>query len=138
MSEEVYAAFSFALPRPGLALIRITGELDACSAQQIEERLRQALAPGYPQVILDLQDLDFIDSTGIRLLVQVVAQKLDPHGVVVVCPRAIVARRALELVGLTQIMRTVESIEEVLGSGNPLIGEGAEEFDANPRAGALA
>jgi stage II sporulation protein AA (anti-sigma F factor antagonist) len=138
MSDDVYAAFSFALPRPGLALVRITGELDACSAQQIEERMRQSLAPGYPQVIVDLQDLDFIDSTGIRLLVQVVTQKQDPLGVVVVCPRALVARRALELVGLTRIMRTVESIEDALGSSNPSIGGGAEEFASNPRTGALA
>lgn len=138
MSDDVYAAFSFALPRPGLALVRITGELDACSAQQIEERLRQSLAPGYPQVVLDLHELDFIDSTGIRLLVQVVAQKLDPHSVVVVSPRAIVARRALELVGLTRIMRTVESIEDALGPGSLSRGGGAEEFGSSPRAGALA
>lgn len=119
MSDEVYAALSFALPRPGLALIRITGELDACSAQHIEERMQQSLSPGYRQVVLDLRDLDFIDSTGIRLLVQVVTQKQDPSAVAVVCPRATVARRALELVGLTRLMRTVESVEDALEVGPP-------------------
>jgi anti-anti-sigma factor len=114
MSEEVYAALSFALPRPDLALIRITGELDACSAQHIEERMQQSLSPGFRQVVLDLRDLDFIDSTGIRLLVQVVSQNQDPQAVAVVCPRAAVARRALELVGLTRVMRTVESVEDAL------------------------
>jgi len=133
MSEEVFAAFSFALPRPGLALLRITGELDACSAHQIEEQVQQSLSPGYGQVIIDLSDLDFIDSTGIRLLVQVVTQKQEPQGIVVVCPRALVARRALELVGLTRVLRTVENLEDILGSGDPMETDGAEDFEAAPK-----
>lgn len=127
MSDEVFAAFSFAQPQPGLALVRITGELDACSAQQIEEQVQQSLSPGFRRVILDLRDLEFIDSTGIRLLVQVVTRKHEPNGVVVVCPRALVARRALELVGLTRLMRTVDTLDEVLASGSPLEAERVEE-----------
>ena len=112
--DEVYAVCTFASPRPGLALLRITGELDACSAQHIEERVQETLRPGFDQVIIDLHDLDFIDSTGIRLLVQVVTQRQDPRKLVVVTPRAVTARRALEIVGLTRVLRTVESVEEVL------------------------
>ena len=113
--DDVYAVCTFASPRPGLALLRITGELDACSAQHIEERVQETLHPGYEQVIIDLRDLDFIDSTGIRLLVQVVTQRQDPRNLVVVTPRAVTARRALEIVGLTRVLRTAESVEEVLG-----------------------
>jgi len=138
MSDEVYAAFSFGLPRPDLALIRITGELDACSAKQIEEQVQQSLAPGYRQVILDLRDLLFIDSTGIRLLVQVVTQKQDPTGIVVVCPRALVARRAIDLVGLTRILRTVESIEDALGMGGSTVVGGAVEVECPSKTEAFA
>lgn len=133
MSDQVYAAFTFALPRPGLALIRITGELDACSAQHIEGRVQQSLSPGYQQVVLDLRDLEFIDSTGIRLLVQVVTQKQEPDAIVVVWPRAQVARRALELVGLTRVLHAVDNLEEVLGSGSAA-DEGADDFGSTPRA----
>jgi hypothetical protein len=34
--------------------------------------------------------------------------------VVVVSPRAITARRALEIVGLTRVLRTVTTLEEVM------------------------
>jgi anti-sigma B factor antagonist len=112
--DEVYAACTFALPHPGLALLRITGELDACSAQHIEERVQETLAPRFDQVIIDLRDLEFIDSTGIRLLVQLVTQRQDPKRIVVVSPRALTARRALEIVGLTRVLRTVETVEELL------------------------
>jgi anti-anti-sigma factor len=90
--------------------------LDACSAQHIEERVQETLRPAFDQVIIDLRDLDFIDSTGIRLLVQVVTQRQDPRNLVVVTPRAVTARRALEIVGLTRVLRTVESVEEVLAA----------------------
>lgn len=117
--QALYAAYSFAMPRPGTAVLRITGELDACSAEQIEQPVRQTLAPGYEWVVLDLADLDFIDSTGIRLLIQMITHKQEPDQVVVISPRATTARRALEIVGFTRIIRTAESVEEALQSHSP-------------------
>jgi anti-anti-sigma factor len=112
--DVLYAAYSFALPVPGTGLLRITGELDAYSADLIEQQVRQTLAPGFDRLVLDLSDLEFIDSTGIRLLIHVITQKQHPSEIVVLSPQAITARRALEIVGFTRIIRTVATLEEAL------------------------
>ncbi|MGV3721807.1 MAG: STAS domain-containing protein [Actinomycetota bacterium] len=114
--DVLYAAYSFALPVPGTGLLRITGELDAYSAELIEQQVRQTLAPGFDRLVLDLSDLEFIDSTGIRLLIHVITQKQHPSDIVVLSPQAITARRALEIVGFTRIIRTVGTLEEALST----------------------
>jgi anti-sigma B factor antagonist len=55
---------------PGGALtLRPTGELDIASAPRLERALREGRRPG-EQVVLDLSGLEFIDSTGLRVVVR--------------------------------------------------------------------
>lgn len=44
------------------------GELDLAAAPQLEERLNELVEAGFCRVVLDLSQLQFIDSAGIRLL----------------------------------------------------------------------
>jgi anti-anti-sigma factor len=64
--------------------------------------------------VLDLSDVGFIDSSGIRLLMQAVARLNGPEGVCVVNARPGVARRALEIVGLSRVLRVEETLDAAL------------------------
>jgi anti-sigma B factor antagonist len=48
--------------------LRASGELDVASAKTFEDELRQAIESGASMVVLDLEGLTFIDSTGLRAL----------------------------------------------------------------------
>ena len=50
-------------------VIELIGELDLDGAPRLEEELRRVEATDVPSIVVDLGGLDFIDSTGIRLLV---------------------------------------------------------------------
>jgi anti-sigma B factor antagonist len=52
----------------GEALVRPAGELDMSSVPILEEQLRSAVAAGARRVVVDLRNLDFMDSTGLTLL----------------------------------------------------------------------
>jgi anti-anti-sigma factor len=52
----------------GRVCLELVGELDMAGATRLEERL-QALAGGGDPVVLDLHRLQFIDSSGLRVLV---------------------------------------------------------------------
>ena len=65
--------------REGDALIiELIGELDLDGAPQLEEALREAEASDATSIVVDLGRLDFIDSTGLRLLVM--AAERAEHG----------------------------------------------------------
>ncbi len=53
----------------GVARLTLTGELDIANAHQVHMRLPEATASA-ECVLVDLSGLTFIDSTGIRLLLQ--------------------------------------------------------------------
>ena len=54
----------------GRVLVRLAGELDMSTVPILEERLREALDGGGRQLVVDLRALDFMDSTGLTLLVR--------------------------------------------------------------------
>jgi len=63
--------------RSGEALIiELVGELDLDGAPRLDEALREAEASDATSIVVDLGALDFIDSTGLRLLVMA-AERCD-------------------------------------------------------------
>lgn len=54
----------------GLHVISVHGELDLETAPQLEAPLDAALAAGESSIVIDLSDCEFIDSTGIAVIVR--------------------------------------------------------------------
>ena len=54
--------------RSGELVVRLSGELDLAAFDAVNELLTSAQSDGYRGVRIDLRALEFIDSTGIRLL----------------------------------------------------------------------
>jgi len=52
------------------AVIRPAGELDLSSVPQLERSLRDAVESGARRVVIDLRALEFMDSTGLTLLMR--------------------------------------------------------------------
>lgn len=53
----------------GTARLILRGELDAASAPTANRALLELLERGFDRVILDLRKLDFMDSMGVKLLI---------------------------------------------------------------------
>ncbi len=89
----------------GVRVIAVRGELDLGTASELEGPLDEAIAAGDASVLIDLTDCEFIDSTGIALIVRA-WQRLDRaadgagDGRVVICSYNEQVRRVLEITGL--------------------------------------
>jgi anti-anti-sigma factor len=70
----------------GWLCLRLTGELDRAGATTLETRLASLRVPRSP-VRLDLSGLDFIDSSGIRLLIQTIGEAKIKHWKVEIDPQ---------------------------------------------------
>ena len=82
--------------------IVVRGELDMNTAPELETELEQAVAEPAGSVILDLTDCEFIDSTGIALIVSAwqKLEKGDDDGGLVLCCGNHQVRRLLKLTGV--------------------------------------
>jgi anti-sigma B factor antagonist len=103
----------------GVRVIAVSGELDLNTAPQLEERLEAALAAGGSGLLLDLSGCEFIDSTGIGLIVRA-WQRLDAdpdsdgEGRFALCGLSDQVRRLLEITGLQSSIPTYRSRDEAL------------------------
>jgi anti-anti-sigma factor len=86
----------------GVRTISVRGELDLSTAPELEGPLDEALAEGEGSLLIDLTRCEFIDSTGIALIVRA-WQRLDSGGdgrSLVICSQNDQVRRVLEITGL--------------------------------------
>ncbi|NHC14288.1 STAS domain-containing protein [Motilibacter deserti] len=92
-------------------VLHASGELDAATVPALLEQVPDLLA-GACGVVLDLRDVTFFDSSGVRL-VDVVARQCARRGVPVaaVAPPGHLARRVLEMVGMAESF-VVDGIDE--------------------------
>jgi anti-anti-sigma factor len=86
----------------GVRTISVRGELDLSTAPQLEGPLQETLESDNSSVLIDLARCEFIDSTGIALIVRA-WQRLDGDGngrALVICSQNDQVRRVLEITGL--------------------------------------
>ena len=79
MSDEPPVEFSVEERRhDGTVVLTVRGELDLASAELVADRLEELRAAGEP-TLLDLDELDFMDSSGLRLVLNA-AETSDATG----------------------------------------------------------
>jgi anti-sigma B factor antagonist len=98
---EEGSLFEAAVERPGdgRAVVRVSGELDLLTAPELEAAL-EPLRAERADIELDLSELDFIDSTGVHLVLQTYQASRRGGWELVLSGAGAEVRRAFELVGL--------------------------------------
>ena len=92
----------------GVVRITLSGDLDVSTAPSVEERLIELEDGGAERVILDLRGLDFIDSTGLSLLINADRRGRQAGRRVTIVSGTGAPRRILETTGLQGRLDIVE------------------------------
>jgi anti-sigma B factor antagonist len=103
-------------PSGDCAVLRVTGEVDVYTAPVLRERIRDLAAKGVVHVIADLSRVDFLDSTGLGVLVGGL-KRLREHGgsltPVITTTRIL---RILQITGLTKVLPPQPSVLDAIGT----------------------
>ena len=100
--------------RDGWAVARASGDLDLTTAPRLRERIVQVIAGGQPQVVLDLQEVDFVDSTGLGVLVGLLKRTRSQGGDLRLVSTRTGLRKILELTALERALPLAATVEEAL------------------------
>lgn len=82
-------------------MIRLVGELDTSNVEGVRAATAKAVSEGALRVVFDLSTLEFIDSSGITVLLAAVSQ-VDS---VLIRQPSVAVRRIIETTGLTDVLR---------------------------------
>jgi anti-sigma B factor antagonist len=97
--------------REGIPVIRVSGEIDLATHEELAGRLRAAAAKGKP-VVVDLSACEFIDSSGIRALLLGEREAKS----IAVAGASEQVRRVFEMTGVTQALEVHGTVEQALDS----------------------
>jgi anti-anti-sigma factor len=100
-------------PRGSAVVVRLGGELDLYNADEVRAALGGAAADNPECVVVDLAEVEFMDSTALGVFVE--AHNALPTGGLRLAAPQLETRRALLVSGLDRRLNVYDTLEEALG-----------------------
>jgi anti-sigma B factor antagonist len=95
-----------------LAIVSVGGEVDLETASQLGDHALEALRDVSPHVLLDLTDVTFMDSTGLKVLLSIQRRADLAGGSFAIAGASRSVRKILTLTGLDQTFTIHETVDE--------------------------
>ena len=96
--------------------VATTGELDISTARRLEDDLRRIEAERPELIVLDLQGLTFMDSTGLRLLITADARAREDGRRLAIVQGNEMVQRVMRLTRLDERLNIVEDPGAIAGT----------------------
>lgn len=92
----------------GFAIMAINGRLDAVSAPAAEAELNKTIDAGASRLVINLSNMDYISSAGLRLLLASLKKTNLQKGKIVLCGLRPSVREVFEISGLLSVFQVAE------------------------------
>lgn len=98
----------------GVTVFSIEGRVDSDGVAILKETLRHAVKDGKYNMILDMSDVNYINSAGLRILAEVVTETTENGGDLRLVGLTPKVRRIFEIIGFIKFFRIYDSVLEAM------------------------
>ncbi|MFF0750643.1 STAS domain-containing protein [Streptomyces sp. NPDC004267] len=98
------------------AVLTVAGELDMETADRLQELLTEQFGQGRRRLVLDLSALDFMDSSGLNVLIKAVNKARESDGDLYLAAPTPAVRRILEITGVTTTIPPHDAVADALAA----------------------
>jgi anti-sigma B factor antagonist len=98
-------------------VILVSGRMDAENAPQFEQQCRACIADGLTGLVVDLGELTYVSSMGLRSFIAVGKTLQDKGGALRLCRLSGLVKQVFEITGLLRSFPVYESVEAALIGG---------------------
>ncbi|CAN5527099.1 anti-sigma factor antagonist BldG [soil metagenome] len=96
------------------AVVVVTGEVDVATAPRLREQLVGLVTEGNHRIVVDLEGVDFLDSTGLGVLVGALKRVRTHDGeLALVCTQSRILK-VFEITGLTKVFPIHGTVDEAV------------------------
>ncbi len=99
-----------------VAVMSVTGRVDSATAPELENKLRQLVDSDKNQIVLDLKDVEYMSSAGLRAMVSTLKAVKRVNGDLRISSPSPRVEEVLRLAGLTSIFSIHSTQEEAVAS----------------------
>jgi anti-sigma B factor antagonist len=117
----------------GHLVVALRGEFDLADGPHVAAHLHTAMAVHGPQVIVDLAGLEFIDCSGLGVLVRLMKQARERGGDLTLAAPQKRVRRLLTITGLTGIFSVYPSVQQAVRAAEEAPGTSLPHVQAGNR-----
>ncbi len=100
----------------GVQVVEVEGKLNTGASPDLDKFLTALIEDGAINILLNLEYLDFIASTGLRIILATGKKLVGVGGKLVICNPNLMVMDVLKMSGFSQMFDVFESEEEALGS----------------------
>lgn len=97
----------------GACVVRLAGELDLYNAEQVRDALVGACADAPERIVVDLDEVDFMDSTALGVLIEA-RTRLENRRAFLLAAPGVETKRALQISGLDRHFTVHDTVSEAL------------------------
>jgi anti-anti-sigma factor len=94
------------------AILTLSGKLDATTAKTFEEKIVGTINSGMQRLVVDLSQLDYVSSSGLRVLLLAAKRLQATDGKMVLCGLQDHIRQVFDLAGFSSILSVYGSRDE--------------------------
>ena len=95
-------------------VVRFEGKLDSNTTPEAEAALNEAVEQGASKILIDFEDLDFVSSAGLRILLATAKKLGTQGGALRVCSLNETVRDIFDISGFSTLLRVFENEQEAL------------------------
>lgn len=98
----------------GVTLFVLEGRVDTQGATELDEALQAAVSEGKYKMVLDMADVSYISSSGLRTLADVVTKNRDAGGDLKLAAVSRKVLRVLRIIGFDRFFSIYDTLEEAI------------------------
>lgn len=104
------------VPDPAVMVVSIGGELDVATAPLVRQELLSLAARGHHRVVLDLAGVDFLDSTGLGVVLGALRRARSGGGELALARLEPQVRRVFEITRLAEVMALCADVDSAVST----------------------
>lgn len=114
----------FAVVTVDCAQVQVSGDLDLCTASELRAELSRLIDQGTKHLVLDMREVEFMDSSGLVVLIHVRKRLAEVGGTFALMDPTRAVQRVLAITGLTRTFRVQQTVNgQVTKSSRPERGD---------------
>ena len=100
--------------RADLLILRVIGKLDASTSKALEVKILPLIASSQGKLVVDLSQLDYISSSGLRVFL-LAAKRMDAaKGQMIICSLKDSVKQIFDIAGFSSFLTLAGSTEEAI------------------------
>ena len=104
-------------------VLELEGELDAYTCSRLREAMIEAIEEGGANLVVNMKDVEYIDSSGLGTLVGGLKRVSEKQGVIAVCCTNPQIRKVFDITGLVKVFPIYGSEQEAVEGVGSLAGQ---------------